>query len=112
MSTPGYQAPVTTVSRCGDERQERSDRRKAGREESGKNSWLTKHRTSWTHKNLEKIVEQQNGLGRGHRADIFGVESETDALRDDVGQRQNVDGESNQGPNESEEQLVDLVVRC
>ena len=36
MGLPGYQAPVMKASRCGNERQERSDRRKAGR----KGSWL------------------------------------------------------------------------
>ena len=51
-------------------------------------------------------------MSRGDRADVFRVKAEGDALRHDVGQRQNVDGESNQGPHKSEEQLVDLVVGC
>ena len=37
MSPPGYQAPVVKASRCRNERQERSDRRKEGRKGSGKN---------------------------------------------------------------------------
>ena len=37
MNPPGYQAPVMKASRCGNERQEMSDRRKAGRKGSGKN---------------------------------------------------------------------------
>ena len=36
MSSPVYQAPVVKASRCGNERQEWSDRRKAGRKGSGK----------------------------------------------------------------------------
>ena len=36
MSPPGYQAPVIKASRCGNERQEMSDRSKAGRKGSGK----------------------------------------------------------------------------
>ena len=38
MSPSGYQAPVKRASRCGNERQERSGRRKAGRKGRGKNN--------------------------------------------------------------------------
>ena len=38
MSPPDYQAPSVKASRCGNERQERSVRRKVGRRGSGKKS--------------------------------------------------------------------------
>ena len=45
MSPPGYQAPVVKASRCRNERQERSVRRKAGRKGSGEKKpeafWLS-----------------------------------------------------------------------
>ena len=37
MSPPGYQATVVKASRCGNEGQERSGKRKVGKEGSGKN---------------------------------------------------------------------------
>ena len=41
MSPPGYQVPVLKASLCGNERQERSDRKKAGRKGCGKKSAAT-----------------------------------------------------------------------
>ena len=44
MTLPGYQAPVMKACRCGNERQERSDRRKEFRKGSGKNQCCTLRR--------------------------------------------------------------------
>ena len=47
MSPPGYKAPVVKASRCGNERPERSDRRKAGTREVGKYSVFCFVRSRW-----------------------------------------------------------------
>ena len=44
MTLPGYQAPVMKACRCGNERQERYDRRKEFRKGSGKNQCCTLRR--------------------------------------------------------------------
>ena len=46
MSPPGYQAPVMKASRCGNERQERSGRRKEGRKGSGKKISMNRFNSS------------------------------------------------------------------
>ena len=55
MSPPGYQAPVVKASRCGNEEQEWSDRRKAGKEGSGKKK----------PDQLNCLADSDQGLGLG-----------------------------------------------
>ena len=59
---------------------------------------------------IDDIVEQKDGFNGGHRADVFGVELDGDALCNDVGQRKDIDRESNQGANECEQELVGFIV--
>ena len=61
---------------------------------------------------FEDVVEQEDGLLAGHRADVSRVESDGDRLRDDVRHRDDVVGEPNERPNEAEQMFVRFGVRC
>ena len=67
MSPPGYQAPVVKASRCGNERQERSDRRKPGRKGSGKNAIKTQSIPFNNKSVLAQNNEEQKNLMNNNR---------------------------------------------